>query len=129
MPKKNAAPSRKATANPVANGAVTQPAPNGSASTPPIGATPQTVDGTPSSDFDYLGWFTVDGDGCTVQFGIEQQRYVLAATSANYNAMFSMLLACWLDRHKVNLTYASPLLTPHTAESDPPLRILSLVTI
>jgi hypothetical protein len=84
---------------------------------------------TGTSGFGYLGWFTVDGDGCTVQFGIEQQRYLLAATLPNYNAMFSTLLACWLDRHKVALTYALPLIGLPTQPDDAPLRIVSLVTI
>lgn len=94
-----------------------------------IEVTPHEVDSTPTSGFEYLGWFTVDAAGCTVQFGIDQQQYTLAATSPNYNAMYSMLLACWLDRHKVSLTYASPLLTGHAADPDAPRRILSMVTI
>lgn len=126
--KKTAAP-KAPTANPVANGGITQPGPGAPTVTPPIVASPHTVATSGSSGFDYLGWFTVDAAGCTVQFGIEQQRYVLAATSANYNAMFSMLLACWLDRHKVNLTYAIPLITAGAVDAEPPLRILSLTTI
>jgi hypothetical protein len=81
-----------------------------------------------TSGFDFLGWFTVDAEGATVQFGIDQQRYFLDASAANYNALFSMLLACWLERRKVNLTY-STFHVVATAAPNAPRRILSLVTI
>ena len=45
-----------------------------------------------------LGFFTVDTAGATVQFGIDQQQYFLDASAANYNALFAMLLACWLEQ-------------------------------
>jgi hypothetical protein len=106
------------------NGGLAQTVPT-SGTPSPFGG-PVTASTTGSSGFDYLGWFTVDDDGCIVQFGIDQQRYRLDAGIANYNAMFSMLLACWLDRHKVSLTYGLPL---PTAAADAPLRIVSLVTI
>lgn len=91
--------------------------------------TPQQVDLDNTTDFEYLGWFTVSAEGCTVQFGIEQQRYFLALTAPNYNALFSMLLTCWVDRHKVSLRYRSPLLGGVAQDPDAPLSIISLVTI
>lgn len=128
---KQAAGRKAATADPVVNGTVAKP-PTGAQTTgtttiKPGGAIEKATTG--SSGFDYLGWFTVDDEGCTVQFGIEQQRYLLAATVPNYNAMFSTLLACWLDRHKVDLTYALPLIGVPGQQDDAPLRIVSLVTI
>jgi hypothetical protein len=111
-------------ATPAGNGGMTQTGP-GSATSSPIGG-PITASTTGTSGFDYLGWFTVDDDGCIVQFGIDQQQYRLDAGAANYNALYSMLLACWLDRHKVNLTYTLPLLA---VDPDAPRRIVSLVTI
>jgi hypothetical protein len=80
-----------------------------------------------TSGFGYLGWFTIDAEGATVQFGIDQQKYVLDASAANYNAQFSMLLACWLERRQVNLTYWT--LGVATVAADAPRRILSLVAI
>ena len=106
------------------NGGILQTGP-GPGTASPIGG-PVTASTTGTSGFDYLGWFTVDDDGCIVQFGIDQQQYRLDAGTANYNALFSMLLACWLDGHKVRLTYSLPV-TSVNAEA--PLRIVSLVTI
>ena len=83
---------------------------------------------TATSGYGTLGFFTVDAEGATVHFGIDQQEYVLAASAPNYNALFAMLLACWLEARRVNLTYALPLLTANAA-ADGPRRILSLVTI
>jgi hypothetical protein len=94
--------------------------------------TPQQVDLDNTTDFEYLGWFTVSAEGCTVQFGIDQQRYFLALTAPNYNALFSMLLTCWVDRHKVSLRYRSPLLggaAQVAQDPNAPLSIISLVTI
>ena len=81
--KKTAAPKTQTpTARPVANGGNTRPGPNAPAATPPVVAgSPTTIAATGTSGFGYLGWFTVGAEGCTVQFGIEQQRYLLAATS------------------------------------------------
>jgi len=53
--------------------------------------------------------FTVDAEGCTVRFGIEQKFYHLATTQPNYNAMYSLLLACWVNRKKVSLEYRLPI--------------------
>jgi hypothetical protein len=80
------------------------------------------------SGYGVLGFFTVDTEGATVQFGIDQQEYFLDASAANYNALFAMLLACWLEQRSVNLTYAVARLSP-TAAPDAPRRILSLLTI
>lgn len=60
---------------------------------------------TNNTQFGFLGGFTTNTEGCTVRFGIEQERYLLALTLPNYNALFSLLLACWLNRCKVSLTY------------------------
>ncbi len=95
---------------------------------PVIGdAIPVDVDN--QSPFGTIGWFRADDEGCTVSFGIEQQGYFLDRDLANYNALFSLLLACKYNGSSVSFIYRSPLLSPHTAESDPPLRILSIVTI
>ena len=91
------------------------------------GAIPVDVDN--QSDFGTIGWFTASDDGCTVSFGIEQQGYFLDRDLANYNALFSLLLACKYNSSRVSFTYRSPLLSPHTADPDPPLHILSIVTI
>ncbi len=128
--KKTAAPKTPTTtADPVANGGITQPGPNSSGGGSVIVGEHLPVDPSPDSGFGTLGFFTVDGEGCTVRFGIEQQQYVLEASSPNYSAMFSMLLACWLEGRRVSLTYVSPLLTGHPQVPDAPLRIVSLVTI
>jgi hypothetical protein len=88
---------------------------------------------TDTTDFGVLGWFITDAEGCTVRFGIEQQQYRLGLTLPNYSAMFSQLLACWLNRWKVSLTYRKPLTPPTPAPTasaptaPPPLSIVSLV--
>jgi hypothetical protein len=117
--------------HPVGNGAVVKP-PQASPTTGTTTTKPGVVaeaSTTGSTGLDILGWFTVDDEGCTVRFGIEQQQYLLAATAPNYNAMFSTLLACWLDRRRVDLTYALPLIGLPGRPDDAPLRILSLATI
>ena len=91
------------------------------------GAIPVDVDN--QSPFGTIGWFTASDEGCTVSFGIEQQGYFLDRDLANYNALFSLLLACKYNGSRVSFTYRSPLLSPHTADPDPPLHILSIVTI
>ena len=125
---------RKARSTQAAQPPATQTTPT---TTPPVTGfpsgsgtlTPNEADLDNTTGFDYLGWFTVSAEGCTVQFGIEQQRYFLALTAPNYNALVSMLLACWIDRHKVSLRYRNPLLNGVSQDPNPPLSILSLVTI
>ena len=46
----------------------------------------------------YLGFVYASPEGFVVRFGIDQERYLLKLTQPNYNAMFSVLLGCWLDR-------------------------------
>ena len=75
-----------------------------------------------------LGWFAIDAEGATVHFGIDQEKYFLDASAANYNALFSMLLACWLEARRIQLTYAIERLIPNAAP-DAPRRILSLISI
>ena len=95
----------------------------------PIEVAPGTLATSAESGFGVLGWFTIDTEGCVVQFGIDQQQYALDASAANYNALFSMLLACWLEQRKVNLTYAiAPAHVIHAAP-DGPRHIVSLRTI
>jgi hypothetical protein len=80
------------------------------------------------SGFGVLGFFAVDAEGATLRFGIDQQQYFLDASAANYNALFSMLLACWLEPRKVDLTYAITRVVS-TAPADAPRRILALEAI
>lgn len=69
----------------------------------PIKAEPIT---TGKTEAGYLSFpFTVDAEGCTVRFGLEQTYYHLAATLPQYNALFSLLLACWVNQYKVSFTY------------------------
>ena len=120
--------------NPTAGTPTATPHPGAGTSTqasPPGGP---LVEGAPieldnQSDFGTIGWFTVSDEGCTVTFGIEQQGYFLDRDLANYNALFSLLLACKYNGSRVSFTYRSPLLSPHTADPDAPLHILSIVAI
>ena len=115
---------------PTGGGGATTVGPGGIAGplTGTVGAPMGTLATSDSSGFGVLGWFTVDAEGCTVQFGIDQQRYALDASAANYDALFSMLLACWLEGRKVSLTYSTaPVVV--VLDPDAPRRILSLVTI
>lgn len=63
--------------------------------------------------------FIVTTEGCTVRFGIEQTYYHLAVTLPNYNALYSLLLACWLNQYRVRLTYRLPIRPPHAPPPDP----------
>lgn len=86
-----------------------------------------TVAGTDNTDFGQLGWFTTSAEGCTVRFGIEQQGYGLAVTLPNYNALFSQLLACWLNGCRLSLTFGirrSPAVDPNA-----PLNIVSITAL
>jgi len=69
---------------------------------------PGPIDATPTSPFDYLGTINVSGDGCTIRYVAQQNFYFLARTLPNYNAMFSLLMACWLNRHKVSVSFLHP---------------------
>jgi len=59
----------------------------------------------PSTEFKFIGFFFATDQRCSIRFGIEQEVYALQTTKPNYNAMFSLLLACWLNSHKVSLKY------------------------
>jgi hypothetical protein len=127
--------SRQASQTPVDAPTATQP-PIGGATTqadPPGGAVVGGIISTdaPTSNFGTLGWFTVTDEGCTVTFGIEQQGYFLSREHANYNALYSLLLAAKLNGLKVKFTYRSPRLTPAAglAEEDAPHYVLSVVAI
>jgi hypothetical protein len=93
-----------------------------------IGGVAGTLATSATSEFGVLGFFTVDDEGATVRFGIDQQQYFLDASAANYNAQFAMLVACWLEPRKVQLTYGISRL-PGTSAPDSPRRILSLFAI
>jgi hypothetical protein len=65
---------------------------------------------TATTDYAPLSFpFTVDAEGCTVRFGIEQKSYQLASTHENYNALYSLLLACFANGNKVQLEYRLPI--------------------
>jgi hypothetical protein len=133
MPPTKKAAARAAAPGAVASGTVATPGGvTAGTTTSPAGGTVGVVKGematTAESEFGVLGWFTVDAEGATVQFGINPQKYFLDATAANYNALFGMLLACWLEQRKVRLTYGLPRVVV-TAAPDAPRRILSLVTL
>jgi hypothetical protein len=132
---RGAAPGAVSTgATATAGGTAAGPAAAGGAGTTagPAGGTVGVAEGTlatsATSEFGVLGWFTVDAEGATVQFGIDQQQYFLDASAANYNALFAMLLACWLEPRKVDLTYAITRVVS-TAPADAPRRILALEAI
>ena len=77
-----------------------------------------------------LGWFRLDAEGAKVHFGIDQQEYFLDASAANYNAMYSLLLACWLETRDIQITYGLQRLVPHApAPADAPRPILSVLSI
>lgn len=108
-----------------------QSAPNPDATkvaTNPGTLTPVTMATTNNTKFSSLGWFTTNTEGCIVRFGIEQERYLLAVTLPNYNALFSQLLACWLNGCKVSLTYRLPIKFP-TPDPNAPLSIVSLTAL
>lgn len=72
-----------------------------------------------------LGWFTVNAEGCSVRFGIEPQMYMLKLDTPNYNAIFSTLLACWLNCAQLTLTYSTLRATP-IPDEDAPREIISI---
>jgi len=58
-----------------------------------------------NTEYKVIGHFFVTDQRCSIRFGIEQEVYALQTTKPNYNAMFSLLLASWLNSHKVSLKY------------------------
>ena len=114
-------------------GSVEAPAASGGAAGGATTGATADLDGVKSatsaeSPWSTLGWFAVGAEGVTVHFGIDQQQYVLDTSAANYNALFSMLLACWLEHRRLQFTYSTIVLGPRAAE-DAPRRILSVVSI
>jgi hypothetical protein len=71
------------------------------------------------SKWSYLGFVNANDEGFTVRFGIDQERFILEAKEPNYNAMYSRLLACWVSRGKLSVSYRSPA----GADSTGPFRI------
>jgi hypothetical protein len=65
---------------------------------------PKTVDDL-KTEWGYLGFVNASRDGFTVRFGIDQERYFLPASSPSFNALYSLLLACWLARGKLSISY------------------------
>lgn len=80
---------------------------------------PITVESADTTAFAPLGFFTVDSEGCTVRYGIEQTTYRVSASNGQYNAMYSLLLACWVERARVSLRYRLRRAIPNTSESQP----------
>jgi hypothetical protein len=114
------APARKATHDPTGSDASRMP-PDGS-SQRTIGVIEVPVTGTSgSTGYDYIGVLTVDAEGCAMRF--EERQYLLAGSAANYNTLFSMLLACWLEGHKVKFAYTS------TTAPDAARQVVSLTTL
>jgi hypothetical protein len=74
-----------------------------------------------STGYDYIGVLTVDAENCAMRF--EERQYLLAGSASNYNTLFSMLLACWLEGHKVKFGYTS------TTEPDAARYVVSLTTL
>jgi hypothetical protein len=64
------------------------------------------------TEWSYLTWFRTGAEGCKVRYQIEQKYYELSATQPNYNALFSLLLACWTNHYKVQITYKNPIRKP-----------------
>jgi hypothetical protein len=120
MPKDKRAPAPKAPSSAPSSGGAKRPA-------TPAGQVEAQISDT--SGIGVLGWFIVDGEGCTVRFGIELQRYSLAMTQSNYNALFSLLLASWLNGHKVNITYRIADPRQQVADPDAPRSILSVAAL
>ena len=86
--------------------------------------------GTGTTGWEIVSFFTVDAEGCTVRFGAEQQYYQLKLTRPNYNALFSLLLACWVNPRRVRLEYAIPIISPSPIPDPPaPLSIVSIVAL
>jgi hypothetical protein len=82
---------------------------------------------TGESSWGYLSFFLADDEGCKVRFGIEQKFYALPATAPNYNGLYSLLLACWINHFKVSLTYRLPMRPPNTLDPAPgPLKIVAI---
>jgi hypothetical protein len=113
---------------PVASGGVAGGATTGTTAGSAGGVIQGELATTAETPWGTLGWFAIDTEGATVHFGIDQQKYFLDASAANYNALFSMLLACWLEARRIQLTYAIERLVPN-APADAPRRILSLLSI
>ena len=66
---------------------------------------PPTTAPLQTTQWGYLGSVHASANGFVVRIGIDRERYILKPTVANYNAMFSLLLACWLDRGKLSIKY------------------------
>jgi hypothetical protein len=116
-------PARKATHDPTGTDASRVP-PDGSsdATQRTTGAIDMPVTGTSgSTGYDYIGVLTVDAEGCAMRF--EERQYLLAGSAANYNTLFSMLLACWLEGHKVKFAYTS------STAPDAARQVVSLTTL
>ena len=64
----------------------------------------------------YISRFTVDGDGCTARLqgsGAADYRDAhLGASHASYNAIYSLLLACWINQSKLIAKVKPTLNTP-----------------
>jgi hypothetical protein len=71
--------------------------------------------------------FAVDAEGCTVRLIMEQKYYHLASTRPNYNAMYSLLLACLMNGNKVQLEYTRPI--PDPTVPTPELPTFNIVSI
>ena len=113
---------------PVASGGLAGGATTGTGGGPAGGVIAGEMATTAETPWGTLGWFRLDAEGATVHFGIDQQEYFLDASAANYNALYSMLLACWLEARRIQLTYALQRLVPN-APADAPRRILSVLSI
>lgn len=83
---------------------------------------------TDTTDFGYLTFFIADADGCTVRYGIEQTRFRLNASHVQYSAMYSLLLACWLDRARVSLEFRLRKALPGSSEV-PPREIVAITAL
>jgi hypothetical protein len=85
---------------------------------------PVNTIGTETTPYGVLSFpFTVDDKGCTVRFVDEQRYFHIAFTLPHYNALYSLLLACFMNRTNVRLEYIALLPTP--APEIPTFTVLS----
>jgi len=90
-----------------------------------------TQSGTTTEVHAYISRFTVTGDGCKARLqgkGATDYRDVhLAASHASYNAIYSLLLASWINQSKLIATVkTSPLSGPVSASGEPRFDLVSV---
>lgn len=74
-----------------------------------------------------------DADGCEIVFSetarpLPLQVFRLPIGNANHNAMYALLLACWINKLNVDIYYRASLVAPAPGTNTQPPHIVSSVT-